>query len=231
MPDMYDKVLSQSEVAAALFGDFLPEPSDLKVENVTYNSVTISWKDNASSEDNYRVERSTDPVSGYATIATLPAGVEIYQDSGVKESTTYFYRVSALKGSEMSAFSNTVSVTTTMKPMSAGDILAYWPLDQSSSDVTGHGWNLTLYNGPTMYPIVNTVLLHLLLDGSDDFASSPVMDPGNEFTISHVGQDSFRQVQHRNTDGQCTIRSLVSRIQDSCQYLWDNRPEDCLRIG
>src|SRR5579864_2588121 len=61
----------------------------------TFNSIRLTWKDNATNESGYHVLRSTDGVH-YSQIATLPAGAKSYLDKNLKYGTTYYYKVAAV---------------------------------------------------------------------------------------------------------------------------------------
>jgi fibronectin type 3 domain-containing protein len=73
--------------------------------------VDVGWQDVAA-ESGYRVERSTNEVSGWAPVGTTGAGVTAFSDTGLSASTTYWYRVVATNSGGDSAPSTTVSVTT-----------------------------------------------------------------------------------------------------------------------
>ena len=70
--------------------------------------VKLAWKDNASNESNYIVERSLDGVS-FNQIATLPANSAFYADGSVAPRRKYYYRVGAANAAGVS-FSNVLSV-------------------------------------------------------------------------------------------------------------------------
>lgn len=58
----------------------------------------LTWQDNNISEDGHRVYRSMttmDPNNLPAPVADLGADVTEYEDGGVVEGNTYYYRVSA----------------------------------------------------------------------------------------------------------------------------------------
>ena len=79
--------------------------------------ITLLWQDNADSEDAYVVEQSTEGEDGpWSVIATLPADSADYSDSGLEDETTYWYRVAAMKGDGLSAYSNIASGTATALP-------------------------------------------------------------------------------------------------------------------
>ncbi|HEY5914975.1 MAG TPA: ammonia-forming cytochrome c nitrite reductase subunit c552 [Verrucomicrobiae bacterium] len=87
-------------------------PSTLRVWSVTRNSITLTWRDNASNEDGSYVEHSTDGGSTWLRIAETAPGVTRYTDSGLKSRKTYRYRVQGFNFFGTSAYSNVASGTT-----------------------------------------------------------------------------------------------------------------------
>ena len=82
----------------------LPSPS---------SRIDLAWQDNASNEIGFRIERcSGTNCASFVEIATVGANVTSYQNTGLLASTSYSYRVRALKQSGTSAYSNTASATT-----------------------------------------------------------------------------------------------------------------------
>jgi subtilisin family serine protease len=69
-------------------------PSGLSATAPSSSRITLSWTDNATGEDGYRVERKTG-TGAFAQIAELPANAGSYTDSGLSASTSYTYRVRA----------------------------------------------------------------------------------------------------------------------------------------
>ncbi len=72
----------------------------------------MSWTSNSANETGFKIERKTGAGGTYAQIATVGAGVVVYNDSGLVSNTTYFYRVRATNAIGDSAYSNEASATT-----------------------------------------------------------------------------------------------------------------------
>ncbi len=108
----------------ALFGDPalrlqtipvpLEAPTELTATTLGWESIALTWQDNADSESVYRIERSTDGVSAWEQVAELPADSTAYTDSGLTELSTWHYRVQAYREPDLmlSDYSNTASATT-----------------------------------------------------------------------------------------------------------------------
>ena len=87
-------------------------PSNLVASAPSETKIELSWNDNASDEDGFFLERSTDQAS-WTVIASLPNNAQAYTDSGLTENTTRYYRVRAYNGMGNSPYSNIASATTT----------------------------------------------------------------------------------------------------------------------
>jgi tartrate-resistant acid phosphatase type 5 len=86
-------------------------PSGLTVSPVSSAQLNLSWKDNATSETGFVIERSTDGVN-FTGLTTTGANVTAYADTGLIAGTTYTYRVSATSAAGSSPASAAVSGTT-----------------------------------------------------------------------------------------------------------------------
>jgi len=75
-------------------------------------SVLLSWIDKSDNEDQFLLERSTSPGTGFIQIATVGANLTTYTDNTVFRKSTYFYRVRAANAGGRSSYSNVTSVKT-----------------------------------------------------------------------------------------------------------------------
>ncbi len=96
--------------ASASLSLISPEaPSSLTVTG-TCETVTISWRDNSSGENGFRIERKSEGGS-FVEIATVESGVIWYRDIGLTPGAVYTYRVRAYRGALNSPYSNQAVVT------------------------------------------------------------------------------------------------------------------------
>jgi hypothetical protein len=86
-------------------------PSGLTALAVPVARVDLAWVDNASNEDDVRVERSTDGVT-FTPVATLARDTTSYAVTGLSPSTTYQFRIVARNAAGASAPSPVASATT-----------------------------------------------------------------------------------------------------------------------
>ncbi|MBN1407010.1 MAG: fibronectin type III domain-containing protein [Calditrichaceae bacterium] len=89
--------------------DELKAPSSLTIVDDNPSNFQISWKDNSDDETGFSIERKKDSGS-FAEIVAVGADITEYTDT-ITEGGEYSYRVRAVKGTEYSDYSNTVSET------------------------------------------------------------------------------------------------------------------------
>ena len=87
--------------------DEINPPGNLTVIDNNPASFRITWTDNSDDETGFSIERKKDSGT-FTEIATVNTDITEYTDT-ITESGTYSYRVRAIKGSEYSDYSNTVS--------------------------------------------------------------------------------------------------------------------------
>jgi hypothetical protein len=72
----------------------IPSPTSLIATPIDDQSIQLTWNDNCSFEDGYRLERSEDGVS-FTQVADLGENIVEYTDTGLNYGTEYTYRVKA----------------------------------------------------------------------------------------------------------------------------------------
>ncbi|MDB4871676.1 MAG: hypothetical protein JWL97_2680 [Gemmatimonadales bacterium] len=104
-------------------------PSQLSANAPDPQSITLSWTDNSSVEDGFKVYRM-EQGGAWADIATLPPNVVTYRDAGVRADVPYTYHVQALKDGGYSNFSSdAVGVIPTTVPAAPTNAEAFFQLD------------------------------------------------------------------------------------------------------
>jgi hypothetical protein len=88
-------------------------PSGLTATAASSSQVKLSWTDNSSNETGFEVKRATD--SGFTQNVVWIGSIQgtTYANTGLNPSTTYYYKVRAQGAAGDSAYSSSVSVTTT----------------------------------------------------------------------------------------------------------------------
>ena len=87
-------------------------PTDLTAVAVLETRIDLSWQDNASNEDGFKIERRLATSATWSVIAATGADETTYRDIGLTPQTTYCYRVRAYNAMGHSDYSNVASVTT-----------------------------------------------------------------------------------------------------------------------
>ncbi|MBI5657034.1 MAG: SBBP repeat-containing protein, partial [Geobacter sp.] len=89
-------------------------PGGLSATAANTTQINLSWTDNTSAEDGFRIERCSGAGCGnFTELTTVAANTITYQDTSVCNATAYSYRVVAYKtGQWESAYSSTSSATT-----------------------------------------------------------------------------------------------------------------------
>jgi len=122
-----------------------PPPSALFIFANSSTRLTLNWTDNATNEAGFRFECSANGTTGWSQIATPPANVTTFANTGLTASTAYFYRVRATNAAGDSAYSNTANATTTTAPV--GNLIAYDGFAGSTVFNGGTGWSGNWSNG------------------------------------------------------------------------------------
>src|SRR5262245_41334255 len=91
----------------------LDAPSSLAATSTASSQINLTWVDSSASENRFAIERSNDPITGFAHVGTVSRNIASYLDLGLTPSTTYYYRVRAIApGGAVSSYSNVASATT-----------------------------------------------------------------------------------------------------------------------
>ncbi|MDX1962067.1 MAG: PA14 domain-containing protein [Pirellulales bacterium] len=108
-----------SNISSATPNFTLPAaPSSLSAVSSGPTSINLTWLDNATDEQGFLVERSTDNVN-FTQIANLASNTVAYSSTGLTTGVTYYYRVLAYNQAGNSAFSNTASAVPQTAPLVA----------------------------------------------------------------------------------------------------------------
>jgi predicted phage tail protein len=88
-------------------------PTGLTAAAVSKSQINLSWTDNATNEDGFKIERCKGSTcTNFTQIATVGADVSSYTNTGLARRTTYRYRVRAYNASGNSSYSDVASATT-----------------------------------------------------------------------------------------------------------------------
>ena len=110
-------------------------PMVLTAQVMSSTRADLFWQDTANTESRFLIERSTSATSGFAQVATTPANVTTFSNTGLTSGGTFYYRVKAENGAGASAaWSNTLKVILTAPP--APTTLAAVPASSNAINLT-----------------------------------------------------------------------------------------------
>ncbi len=98
--------------AMAVVKDAAPKaPSSLGAAAASSTQINLTWSDNSTNEDGFKIERSLDG-STYTQLTTVGRNVKTYSNTGLTSAKRYYYRVRAYHSGGDSAYSNSMNAMT-----------------------------------------------------------------------------------------------------------------------
>ncbi|MBI4835365.1 MAG: PQQ-binding-like beta-propeller repeat protein, partial [Planctomycetes bacterium] len=91
-------------------------PSNLTVIAVSSSAIDVYWDDNSSDEEGFKLYRNTTGTDPFTQIATIDPNTEVYSDTGLASSTTFYYKIEAYNSQGGSMFAGVASATTPAQP-------------------------------------------------------------------------------------------------------------------
>ena len=126
-------------------------PTNLTGSVISTSQVNLSWTDNATNEDGYKIERKSGSGT-YAVVGSMGVNLTTFSDLGLTPNTTYTYRVYANNSAGNSLqYSNEVTVTTqdNIPSWLTNGLVAFYPFSGNAGDSSGNG-NHGMVNGATL---------------------------------------------------------------------------------
>ncbi len=100
-----------SSVGESVSDNIPNPPSELKLTPLPDGTIKLTWNDNSSNEEGFKIQRKAGSNGSYVQIATVAAGTTSFSDGSISDTTSYFYRIRAYNALGESDFSNEVSAT------------------------------------------------------------------------------------------------------------------------
>ncbi len=101
-------------------------PSSFTASAASASTISLTWSDNSSEEDGFKIERKAGS-GGFSEISAVGKDSESYLDINLSTGIAYVYRVRAFKGTLNSNYSAEVSVTIQVQPPMAPSNLTAIP--------------------------------------------------------------------------------------------------------
>ena len=115
-------------------------PNGLLATTATQSQINLTWNDNSTDETGFKIERGLSVSGPFAVIATTAANIKNYSDvTGLSPSTAYYYRLAAVNSAGSSAYTSTVSATTSAAVVG----LPAQPASASAVAISGTAVNVT----------------------------------------------------------------------------------------
>ncbi|MCX6294109.1 MAG: fibronectin type III domain-containing protein [Sphingobacteriales bacterium] len=109
-------------------------PTNLTGAVISTTQINLSWTDNATNEEGYKIERKTG-AGNYVVVGSTSSNMTTFSDLGLTPSTSYTYRVYAYNSAGNSLqYSNEVTVTTALLPT-----LITTPISNTTATKTNDG--------------------------------------------------------------------------------------------
>ncbi|MBN1415985.1 MAG: fibronectin type III domain-containing protein [Bacteroidales bacterium] len=181
--------------ATATLGLQVPiAPTSFSSPAQTKNSITLSWTDNATNEQGFKIYRSLSATDGFSEIATVAANVVSYADNSLQPFTTYYYMLRAYNEDGSSDYTPVIDVTTAALqiPMAPSGLIASHITYTSATILWTDNSN-------------NETIFELERRGPEDTVSNILSLPFNTVSFTDTGlvMNSTYQyrVRARNDDG------------------------------
>ena len=105
-------------------------PGSLSASAISSSQISISWVDNSTNESDFRIERSSDGTT-WVLLTTVAANTTSFANTGLAQSTNYYYRVCAENTYGNSNFTNTANAITLSGGNNGGNLpdkllVGYW---------------------------------------------------------------------------------------------------------
>ncbi|MFA5794029.1 MAG: DUF2341 domain-containing protein [Candidatus Brocadiia bacterium] len=142
----------------------IPAPSGLAAVSMSNTQINLSWIDNSTTEDGFKIERRSEFESDFSEVASLGPNVTTWSNPGLTVYTLYIYRVKAYSASDSSLSSNESSARTLYAQPGVSTLLT--PAD-GSVDVPVNA--LLVWNAAT-----NTATYLLQVSPVSSFASTTI---------------------------------------------------------
>ncbi|MCX6294007.1 MAG: fibronectin type III domain-containing protein [Sphingobacteriales bacterium] len=165
-------------------------PTNLIGSVISTTQINLSWTDNATNEEGYKIERKTGN-GNYTVVGSTGANITTYSDLGLTANTSYTYRVYAYNGAGNSLqYSNELTMTTqdSIPTWLTNGLIGYWPFNGNANDESGNGINGTVMSGTTISSDRNgrTSAAYYFdgIDGLNKGISLPIRMNGIEYSTS-----------------------------------------------
>lgn len=87
-------------------------PSSLTVTPDSSTTAILTWTDNSTNENGFKIERSLDGSTGWSQVGSVSANIVTFTDTNLTAQQPYYYRVYGFNGGGNSGYSNVYGINT-----------------------------------------------------------------------------------------------------------------------
>ncbi len=182
-------------------------PTNLTATMASSRQINLAWQDKATTEVNYYVERSPNGSSSWTVVATLSANTTSYQNTGLTQNTTYYYRVRCKDATTYSSYSNTANAKTATLTAPIGlaaAVVSASAISISWTDNTAYETQYSIERAATSggpYSVIGTVATNVTTTtnggrvvGTAYYYRVRAYDSTNYSSYSNVGNQTIRTI-------------------------------------
>jgi len=146
-------------------------PGNLMSSAASTSQVNLTWTDNSSNENGFKIERKTGTSGSYSLVYTTASNATGWLNTGMSAGTTYYYRIYAYNGAGNSGYSSEATATTSMINLPKTGQITCYNSSGTSIACAGTGQDGELQRG-VAWPSPRFTNL----DGSTPISGSVVLD-------------------------------------------------------
>lgn len=171
-------------------------PSDLLASTISWNKISLSWSDNSTNEDGFKIMRASASDGPFTVIASMSANSTSYQDAGLSPETTYYYKLMAFNANGDSDYANVAGSTGCGASHAASATTLSAPPDTEGPGITIYEPQQTIW--PPNSKMVNVTISGIITDMSDIASASyavqdeyDLLEPSGSITLAEDGSYNF----------------------------------------
>jgi alpha-tubulin suppressor-like RCC1 family protein/trehalose-6-phosphatase len=221
-------------------------PSNLQATATSRSAVNLTWTDASTDETEFRIYRGFTSATVTTLVATLGAGTETYSDTGLNDSTNYFYKVTAYNSVGESAASNIDNATTGPPPVTIPAAPSNLQATATSSTAINLTWTdastdeteFRIYRGTTSATV--TTLVATLGAGTETYSDTGLNDSTNYYymatAFNAVGESTASNIANATTlpnpkSVEGGNRHSLALMSDGTVRAWGSNIEGALGVG
>jgi chitodextrinase/predicted esterase len=114
--------ITKVEIPDAAFKDATTPPASVAAPSnftgtvISFSQINLSWTDNSNNETGFEISRSSSSTGTYQVIGVTAANAVAFSHTGLSPSSTHFYKIRAINGTNASSLVGPINKTTSTSP-------------------------------------------------------------------------------------------------------------------